>query len=178
MSDMQHTRPHTQAGFSLIEVLIAMLVLSLGLLGIAGLQMQGTRYVYDAHLKSIALIQVQDMADRMRTNQPGVRAGDYSQVSGMAEDPGCTAQAAGCTPAQLATYDQFVWNTANSALLPSGQGVVSCTDIDAATTTVMEIGSVCQLTVMWDGNRSEATGTDCDPTNADDLKCVRIRMLP
>ena len=169
---------HIQSGFSLIEVLVALLVLSLGLLGIAGLQMQGTRYVYDSHLSSVALIQAQDMADRMRANLPGVKDGNYSNINNTPADPGCIGSAAGCTPTQLANFDAFVWNTDNAVLLPSGSGQVSCTDIVPATVPDMETGSVCIVTVRWDGNRSGATGLNCDPNNSNDLKCVRLRMVP
>ena len=55
-----------QTGFTLMEILVAIVVLSIGLLGIAGLQMQGTRHVHDAQLHTLAAIQAEDMADRMR----------------------------------------------------------------------------------------------------------------
>ena len=69
-----------QSGMTLMEVLVAVLVLSVGLLGIAGLQVQGTRHAYDAQLHTLAVFQAQDMADRMRSNMAGVRAGKYTSV--------------------------------------------------------------------------------------------------
>ncbi len=77
-------------GFSLLEVLIALLVLSIGLLGLAGLQGTGLRYNHSAYLRSQATFQTYDMADRMRANLRGVQQGDYNNVSGIPTDPGCT----------------------------------------------------------------------------------------
>jgi type IV pilus assembly protein PilV len=168
-----------QTGFTLIEVLIAVLVLSLGLLGIAGLQLQGTRHVYDSQLYTVALLQAQDMADRMRANLEGVRAGSYNNLSGTPADPGCIA--AGCTTAQLATFDLFRWNTDNTALLPSGAGDIACTDPAGAALaagTAADIGSRCTITVRWDADRNGATGTNCNPDDTDDLRCLRLSVVP
>ena len=171
-----NTSPQTsQRGFTLLEILIAVMVLSLGLLGIAGMQLSGTRHTYDAYLHSMALVQAQDMADRIRANIEGMRDGDYNAISSTPADPGCAAS--GCTTAEMATYDAFRWNTDNAALLPSGAGAVTCTDVNATTTT-MDIGSSCTITVRWDASRNGATGTGCNPADAADLRCVRLSIVP
>lgn len=165
--------PANQNGFTMIEVLVSLLILALGLLGVAGLQMQGTRHVYDAYQHSIAVIQAQDMADRMRANLTGVRDNYYSNISTTPADPGCISSS--CTSANLAQYDAFRWNSDNASLLPSGQGAVACTDINATTAT-LDIGSTCTITVRWDSARNGATGTGCDPAVTTDLRCVRLTV--
>ena len=58
----------TNSGFTLIEVLIAMLVLAVGLLGLAGMQATGIRNNLSAYNRSLATQLAYDMADRMRSN--------------------------------------------------------------------------------------------------------------
>lgn len=168
-----------QTGFTLMEILVAIVVLSIGLLGIAGLQMQGTRHVHDAQLHTLAAIQAEDMADRMRANLAGVRDGEYNSRSDTPDDPGCISSE--CTPAELADYDVFRWNTDNAAILPSGGGEISCDDPSGAALangSEAEIGSRCTIIVRWDANRNGASGTGCDPDDEDDLRCMRITMMP
>ena len=64
-------RVNVSSGFSMLEVLITVLVLSLGLLGMAGLITTGMKSNATAHFRSIAIHQTQDIADRMRANFSG-----------------------------------------------------------------------------------------------------------
>lgn len=168
-----------QSGFTLMEVLISIVVLSVGLLGIAGLQMQGTRHVHDAQLHTLAVIQAQDMADRMRANIAGTRDGEYnSRTDTPGSSPDCSSE---CTPTQLADYDLFRWNTDNAAILPSGAGQIACDDPSGTALSngsEAAIGSRCTITVRWDADRKDATGTGCDPDDEDDLRCMRITLMP
>ena len=59
-------------GFTLIEVLIAMLVLAVGLLGLAALQASSLRNAQSAYNRSLATELAYDLADRMRANIPGI----------------------------------------------------------------------------------------------------------
>ena len=126
-----------QRGFSLLEVLIAVVILSIGLLGVAGLQLAGLRFAHNANLRYIAALQANDIADRMRANRPGVIAGAYNNLNGTGSDPGCIDT--GCSPTQMAATDAFEWNTANANLLPSGAGTVTGQGVD----------SVFTITINW-----------------------------
>ena len=137
-----------QQGFSLLEVLVAVVVLSVGLLGIAGLQLTGLRYSHNANLRYIAVLQANDMADRLRANPAGVASGSYNAVSGPGSDPGCIATS--CSPAQLANNDIFEWNRDYANLLPSGAGTV----------TGGGTGSVFTITVSWNERGGEGVGID------------------
>jgi len=112
-------------GFTLIEALIALVVLSIGLLGLANLQALGLRQNNTAYQRSQATLQAYDMADRMRANLTAVRDGDYDNPTGSAHAE-CSS-AAGCTTTQMAEQDFYEWNLANAHLLRSGTGVV-CID--------------------------------------------------
>ena len=113
---------HEQSGFSLIEVLVAIVILSIGLLGIAGLQLTGLRYTHNANLVYQAALQANDIADRIRANSVAMDNGAYNNISGTGLDPGCILT--NCSPNQIAATDQFEWNTSNAQLLPSGVGTV------------------------------------------------------
>jgi len=143
-------QPHSgQRGFTLFEVLIALVVLSIGLLGLAGLQAIGMRDNNRAYARTQASSQLYDLADRMRANLSGVASGDYDnlgQSGTIPANPGCITT--GCTPAQMATYDAYAWNTENRTLLPQGFG------------TVKTLGNnVYQITVQWNDGVSKGTGT-------------------
>lgn len=112
-------------GFTLIEALIALVVLSIGLLGLANLQAIGLRQNNTAYQRSQATLQAYDMADRMRANLTAVSGGYYNNPTGSTH-PECSS-AAGCTTAQMAEQDFYEWNLANARLLPDGTGVV-CID--------------------------------------------------
>lgn len=113
-----------ESGFSLLEVLVTILVLSLGLLGMAGLVTTGMRSNNVANFRSIATQQTLDIADRMRANLAGVRAGNYDALAAnIPASADCIAT--NCAAAQIAIYDHAQWNTANSIVLPGGVGTVA-----------------------------------------------------
>ena len=67
-------------GFTLLEVLIAIVVLSFGLLGMAGLQANGVKNTHSANLRTLAVHQAYDMADRMRANVNGMKQSLYDNI--------------------------------------------------------------------------------------------------
>lgn len=114
----------SNSGFSLIEVLITILVVSFGLLGMAALIVSGARSNNIAHYRSIASKQTEDIADRMRANLAGVTAGSYNALTAtIPASDDCLTNT--CNATQVAAYDHAQWNTANSRLLPGGMGTVN-----------------------------------------------------
>ncbi len=110
-----------------MEVLVTVIILSIGLLGVAGMQFNSLKSNQGALQSSLATMLVLDGTDRLRSNTAGVTNAEYDLIFAAAADPGCIAAAAGCTPAQLADYDASVWFANVAALLPGGQGVI-CLD--------------------------------------------------
>lgn len=102
---------HAQ-GFSLIEVLVTLLITSVGLLGLAGLQVKSLQFNHGAYLRSQANILAYDMADRMRLNKDDARAGQYNILI-TANKP---------TASNLETTDQNQWLTLIENTLPPGMG--------------------------------------------------------
>ncbi len=119
-------KPHRsfQSGFTLLEVLITLIVLSIGLLGLAGLQVVSLRNSHGAYLRSQAITQSYDIVDRIRANSDQTAA--YLLSNPSAPITACDT-AAGCTAAQMAQHDLYKWNQLNSSVLPQGIGVV-CRD--------------------------------------------------
>ncbi|HEC15622.1 MAG TPA: type IV pilus modification protein PilV [Sedimenticola sp.] len=100
----------SQTGFTLLEVLIAVTILSLGLLGLGAMQAASLRYNQHAHLRSQATMIASDIIARMRTNQAGVAAGNYDAVdtrNGAPDDQNCDTSL--CSPAQIANQDIREW---------------------------------------------------------------------
>jgi len=117
-------RPGAQGGFTLLEILVAIVVLSIGLLGLAALQVVSLNNNQSAYYRSIATQQAYDMADRIRSNPAGFIAGEYDDLDETipVAAPACTTTA--CTAAEMAVSDHARWNTNNQRLLPEGEGTV------------------------------------------------------
>ena len=107
--------PHRrQTGFSIIEVLVALLVLAIGLLGLAALQAQGLRFNHDAYVRSQATNLAYDIVDRMRANRANVAA--YTTP-----DPGLA-----CDPTDASiNMDLSCWYESLDATLPGGDGLIT-----------------------------------------------------
>ena len=160
------------SGFSLIEVLVSMVVLSIGLLGLAGMQANGLKNNHSAYLKTQSTALAADMMDRIRANMEGVRKGTYNNISispntsNPYSDPDCFSS--GCGASQIAQFDAYDWAEKLAGILPSGSGNV----------TGAGDGSMFTITVMWDNARTGATGTACGNDENVDLKCFITRSQP
>ena len=143
-------------GFSLIEVLVALFVLSIGLLGLAALQTTGLRFSHQSYERTQATLQAYDIIDRMRTNKSGT--GDtvnttYNDVS-LDSAPGTTDCAAtSCNGTQLAEYDLRQWNNANAGMLAEGRGAICkgtfTNDSNNYPTACTTTGSIYRVALTW-----------------------------
>jgi len=158
------TKLHSgQQGFTLLEVLVAVVVLSIGLLGLAGLQASGLAQNNTAYQRTQATLLAYDMLDRMRANYEGVRLGYYNNfTAGTQNDPGCITS--GCSVQQIANYDNYSWGVRLGNTLPTGKGKISGAGLNSNFT----------ITVMWDQDRTGATGTNCSGNTQTDLTCIEI----
>ena len=131
------------AGFTLVEILVTMVILSAGLLGIAALHTATLRNNLDSAFRSQASALAADIADRMRANRNVALTGSYNIALGDA-----TPTLAG-TPT-LAQQDLNAWRTLLARALPNGTGAV------------LVAADICTITVRW-GERArqgESTTTD------------------
>jgi type IV pilus assembly protein PilV len=153
-----------QQGFTLLEVLIALLVLSIGLLGLAALQTTGLRSNEMASMRTTATMLAYDISDRMRANPRGTTDGDYVIDSGPVTVSVTDCTSTDCATDELATFDLSQWKTA-IARLPGGKGDITQTAGPPLVHTI---------TIRWDENRTGATGTRCPPVDSSDLRCFRL----
>jgi type IV pilus assembly protein PilV len=129
---MRRTRRESHAGFGLIEALVALVVISVGMIGIAALYGQGLRASGTAFYRTIAINLASDMAERIRVNRRG--NSDYGGGAELGDcDPGGDTD---CTTAAMAAHDLFVWQAAVTAQLPTGTGVVRYTSTTPPTYTI------------------------------------------
>ena len=117
-----------QKGFSLLEVLIAIVVFSFGLLGIAGMMSVTIRSNHNGYLRSQATILANDMASKMRANVGGLWAHAYDSGGGdVPNDVTATCNSTSkCNRVQLAQLDMQQWGASLNQLLPSGTGQIAC----------------------------------------------------
>lgn len=118
-----------RGGFSLIEVLVALVVLSVGLLGLAALQAEGLRGSGSALVRFQATRLMSDISDRMRANRAGlddyvVTAAGSGVASHQCSEVGSTV-AQDCSAEELAEYELFLWKRDIGELLPSGTGAIA-----------------------------------------------------
>lgn len=104
-------------GFTLVEVLVALVVMSVGMLGIAALYLEGLRAGRTAVYRTTAVTLAADMADRIRANRD---AGAAYAGTGPGTDQSCVNGAVDCTPADLAADDWFEWRQRIAQQLPQG----------------------------------------------------------
>jgi len=125
-------------GLTLIEALITLLVLTLGLLGVAGMMAHSLKNNHSSYLRSQATVLAYDIADRMRANRAAVETKAYALALG--KDP---------LSSGIAQQDLLDWQAALARFLPSGTGAVAC-GADGAPPFV------CRITVQWDDSRGAA----------------------
>lgn len=116
-------------GFTILEVLITLFVVSIGLLGLSGLLNSALRYDREAQDTFMAAVLAEDIAGRMIINASAALNGDYDQ-NGNSAPSSCTSST-GCTSSQLADYDSATWKALVADTLPNGVGEV-CIDSDVA----------------------------------------------
>ena len=109
-----------QIGFSLIEVLVTLVILSFGLLGVAGLLVSGVSNAASSEATSKASQLVADMADRMRANPEVALSATSEYITAYADSPAAT-------PTSIATRDKKEWLEALAAQLPQGDGRITVT---------------------------------------------------
>lgn len=134
--------PQSSRGVGLIEVLIAVLVMAIGLLGIAALQATALRNSQSAFERSQAVVQTYAILDAMRANPTAVAAGSYNLAKT------CTAPTAPASTAGLVSWDQYNWLSS----LKGAMGDSTCGQIACAS-------NVCTITVHWNDSRGTGDST-------------------
>ncbi len=115
-----------ESGFSMVEVLVALVVLAIGLLGIAALYLNSLQSGRTAIYRTQAITLAADLADRIRMNRTAQAA--YGSLFADAEAVvGTCSTTGGCSDADLASTDLANWKTQITQQLPNGEGQVVVT---------------------------------------------------
>lgn len=148
----RNTRIHRRmTGVSIVEALVALVIISVGMLGIAGLYLTSLQAGRSANLRVQALNLTSDLADRIRSNRLGM-----DEYEAAADDTGTSHDCATerCTPADVAENDLYLWKQAITEALPVGaNGTVDFIDNAAPAPDRYEIR------VTW-----REAGSDADST--------------
>lgn len=139
-------------GFTLLEVLIALVVLSVGLLGIAAMMNFSLKANDSAYMRTQAETLAYNIIDKMRANQNAALNGSYNISIGtqVSSPPNCVTSSNTCTSAQVAQYDLNAWKTNLASTvtgMPCGDGSVALNPNNG----IYEI----TVTVQWDDSRAQ-----------------------
>jgi type IV pilus assembly protein PilV len=110
-------------GFSLVEVLVALVILSVGMLGIAALYVESLRSGRTALFRTQAVTLASDIADRIRAN-PSAKAAYAGTITSSDTVAACAPGGAGCTAEELAKHDTATWLKSLESTLPGGSGTI------------------------------------------------------
>jgi type IV pilus assembly protein PilV len=160
--------------FTLVEILVTLIILAVGLLGLAGLMFEGMRNNQGSYLRTQASIYAYDISDRMRANRERAQLGDYAGADGFStadlnslDLPACASAASGCSPADRVGVDQVEWarqvrGTGNGVpMIPGGVGTI---DFDATE-------NVYTINIEWvEGSRGGDAGEAIANDNSFELR--------
>lgn len=178
--------PHGARGVTLIEVLVTMVIVAVGLLGLAGMQVRGLAIQKDAHGRAIATQLASDIADRMRSNVGAV--GSYAFATAyptgtytFASAPDC--EGGTCTAIQQAQYDLDQWLRRVHGIDGVRPGALA----GGWARIAQAVGSTTawDVTLMWveagfrqNNTLRTALGTTCPAGTPVEVECMTVRVWP
>lgn len=157
MASARHVR-----GVSLIEVLMAVLVFSVGLIGLSGLLITSLRSNQAGYQRTQVEFLAMSMADRMRANPLAVWSGGYNDTGYPLTGTQVCTTASACTPAKLALRDQYLWSSQLKTFLPNPTASIACTNgvtPNAAQLLVRPpYAGNCVMRINWSERRAGDSG--------------------
>jgi type IV pilus assembly protein PilV len=182
-----------ELGATLIEILVTMVVLSLGLLGLAAMKLVGLKDSNLGYQYTIAALQAQDMAERIGINREG--ASNYASIAWWTnaavqptscssiceeEEGVTTCSSPQCTAAQMALDDSWQWNLSNRQTMPRGNGSVTA-DGEEFAIAVRWADPGLNGELGWESTAGTDARVYCgDPASAANLnlRCYVLRYRP
>lgn len=141
-------------GFYLFEVLISLLVMSIGMLGIAAMLMVAHKASSSSYLRSQALRLAYSIVESMRANRTAAVNGNYtisnlvtSGTPAVPSQPSPNCSQSVCTTQQLAAWDSWYWLNNISTSLPAGGGSIA--------TTLSGTNTIATVIIQWNDNPSQ-----------------------
>lgn len=156
-------RKNSASGFTLIEILVAALILAIGILGMATMMLSSLKSDQSAFYRSMASTYAYDMADRIRKNAAWARDNTgYNAIStkgSIPTNPGCQTQANGCPPSSIAEIDIREWTT-------NFENINGIADAQYKTVLPNSVGTVTRGTDNLFTIRVQWSEVDWDTTNS------------
>lgn len=175
-------------GFSLIEVLVSVVVLSIGLMGLSGLQIASLKGTNDAHFRTQASLLIMDLSERLRVNQAGVIAGTYSttDTAGNQQSINCASAATeqcgttACSGEELAKFDKHAIACGVKKALPNGKLTVTCISNDCAASVLTDpdatLNKTHKIVVSW--HKTKAHNEDRSDGKEYKERTVELDIIP
>ncbi len=111
-----------RAGFTLLEVLVTVVILSLGMLGVAGVLLLVHKNNASSYMEQQAVQEAYDILDRMRANRSAAIHRKYDATPPTSAPTNCSSGT--CSPAQMASYDLWQWNSTLTSSLPAASASI------------------------------------------------------
>jgi type IV pilus assembly protein PilV len=178
---MKQHKLNKQAGASMVEIVVTIIIIAIGLLGVASLQANTMRYLKVANQRTEATVAAYDLSERMRANGQGVKnsvtgAASYTYttayattVSSLPAMPTCAVST--CTPAEVAAMDINEWLRGLSNRLTDGAGYI---------VPVAPVGY--DVIVMWKEANLTIVDPSCPagvpPAPGIGVRCFTVRFTP
>lgn len=131
----------------MLEILVAMIVIAIGVLGIAGLQASALKYSKASEGRFLAVQLANDIIERLRSNEVGLRNGEFAGLSSMVSTA-CDPNPPAPSTAAPAAQQSAAWRNAIACALPNGKGSVVITNGSAAAGLTDVV-----VTIQWDDSR-------------------------
>jgi len=157
-----------QAGATMIEVMVALFLLAVGLLGTLALQNSSQRSNQSAMFSSVAIVLARDMANRINANNNTFSTADdnlYDSIDTENISGSATVCSVDCDQATIKTMDTGQWAEEIKSRLPAGRGTIDIND-----------DGVHEVIVMWDDQLTGASQVGCGGNPETDLTCVKLEF--
>lgn len=166
-----------QRGMSLLEVLVSIIIIAIGMLGIASMLLVSNQANNSSYMKQQAIQNVYNIFDKILANTQAAVSGNYNinnigstGAPTAVTTPAVMCNAAACTPAQLATYDTWAWLTRDVSRLPNGCGSITTAPSPVAGNTIVTI------TVQWDDSPAQNLVGASSQASSVNANFVQIRI--
>ncbi len=168
---------NSQKGMTLLEVLVTLVILAVGLLGIASMLLFSNKANNSSYVKQQAVQSVYDIFDRIRANYQAAINGNYN-ISNIGSNgyptsitaPSILCNVSACTPAQMAAYDTWHWLSRDVSKLPSGSGSITSASSGASGNTIITV------TVQWDDSMAQANLGSSSTVSATNPNFVQLSI--
>ncbi len=146
------TWPRRLTGFTLIEVLVAMVIVSVGLLGIAGLVVESQKNAFEVQQRATALQLAEDLMGRVNANPDGI-ASYAVDLSAKPDEPAtlCDSANSNCSPVQMAEFDLWQWGQALYGTEIKTEDDLDVGGLVSPMACIDVVGSRLSVSIVWRG---------------------------